>query len=128
LSKRVWERGRATLSLLSLLVLIFSVIPASASTSLRIDDPLAEVNYDCIYPNGSIYESDINSSEICILPSDGHFTLLLHSEPLRVMQDPKSFMDNMTNYAYAIIFGAFLVFLSGGVAGTFLSTFFRRRG
>lgn len=110
---------------LFLLFLICCISSASA-VSVRVDDPLTEVHYDVIGPDGAVYKANLNSSEICSL-SDGHYTILLHPDPLRVASDPGSFFANMTQYGYAIIFGVFLVFLAGGIAGSFLSVFLRRR-
>jgi len=108
------------------LLTVFLVLPASAY-SIRIDDPMTEVHYDVLGPDGSVVLSDQNSSDIASLSTDGHYTILLHTDPLRVASDPSSFLENMTQYGYAIIFGALLVFLAGGVAGSFLSVFIRRR-
>lgn len=108
------------------LLLIFSVLPASAAASFRIDDPLADVYYDVVAPDGTIYESNLNSSEICAL-EDGHYTVILHTEPLRVASDPGAFYNNLVNYGYAAIFIAVLVFIAGGLSGVFLGQFIRRR-
>lgn len=122
------ERGAClAMPLFALFLLtVFLVLPASAY-SIRIDDPITEVHYDVLGPDGSVVLSDQNSSDIANLDADGHYTILLHTDPLRITSDPESFLENMMNYSYAIIFAAFLVFLAGGVAGTFLSVFVRRR-
>lgn len=120
------ERGGLK-SLLSLYLLVtLLVLPASAY-SIRIDDPMTEVHYDVLAPDGSVILSDQNSTSIANLGADGHYTILLHTDPVRIASDPSSFLDNMTQYGYAIIFGALLVFLAGGIAGSFLSVFLRRR-
>lgn len=118
-------KNGGVLSLL-LLILISFISPASATASLRIDDPIAEVYYDVISPNGTVYQSDLNSSEICSL-EDGHYTIILHSEPLRAASDPGSFYNNLINYGYAFLFVAVLVFIAGGLSGVFLGQFIRRR-
>lgn len=120
------ERGSFKL-LLSLFLLTVLILPASAY-SFRIDDPMTEVYYDVIGVDGSVIYSNLNSTSIANLTEDGHYTILLHTDPLRITSDPDSFLENMMNYSYAIIFAAFLVFIAGGVAGTFLSVFIRRRG
>lgn len=123
------ERGAClAMPLFALILLtVFLIMPASAM-SLRIDDPLTEVHYDVISPNGSVLLSDQNETSIANLGADGHYTVLLHTDPVRVVSDPMSFFDNMTQYGYAIIFGVFLVFIAGGIAGGFLSVFVRRHG
>ncbi|MPN15399.1 hypothetical protein SDC9_162731 [bioreactor metagenome] len=101
-------------------------MPASAVSSVRIDDPIAEVYYDVVGPDGTIYQSNLNSSEICSL-GDGHYTVILHSEPLRAASDPGSFYNNLVNYGYAFLFLCVLVFIAGGLSGVFLGQFIRRR-
>lgn len=108
------------------LLLVFVVLPASAASSFRIDDPLADVYYDVVAPNGTIYQSNLNSSEICAL-EDGHYTVILHTEPLRVVSDPGAFYSNLVNYGYAALFVAVLVFIAGGLSGVFIGQFIRRR-
>lgn len=113
---------------LSLLILILMglVMPASAASSVRLDDPIAEVYYDVIGPDGAVVQSNLNSSEICSL-GEGHYTIILHSEPLRAASDPGSFYNNLINYGYAFMFVAVLVFIAGGLSGVFLGQFIRRR-
>lgn len=112
--------------LLLILILISSVLPASAASSVRIDDPLAEVYYDVVAPDGSIYQSNLNSSEVCSL-GEGHYTFILHTEPMRIASDPGSLYNNLINYGYAFIFVAVLLFIAGGMSGVFLGQFIRRR-
>jgi hypothetical protein len=118
-------KNGGVLSLLILLLIGF-VSPASAVSSVRIDDPIAEVYYDVIGPDGTVYQSNLNSSDICSL-GEGHYTLILHSEPLRAASDPGSFYNNLINYGYAFLFVAVLVFIAGGLSGVFLGQFIRRR-
>jgi hypothetical protein len=113
-------------SLLLLITLLILVLPASAY-SFRIDDPMTEVYYDVINTSGTVVYQDYNSSNIATLETDEHYTILLHTDPLRIASDPSSFLDNMVQYSYAIIFCAFLIFVAGGIAGTLLSVFIRRR-
>lgn len=55
-----------------ILLTVFLVSPASAM-SFRIDDPLTEVHYDVLAPDGSVYLSDQNSTSIANLGADGHY-------------------------------------------------------
>lgn len=118
--------GKCLGGVLSLFLILWLILPCSA-ISIRVDDPLTEVYYDVIDQNGNIIAENYNSSQILNLTNESHYTIMLHSEPLRITSDPRSFYENMVNYGYVFIFVAVLVFLSGGMAGVFFGQFVRRR-
>lgn len=118
--------GKCLGGVLSLFLILLLISPSSA-ISIRLDDPLTEVYYDVIDQNGNVIAVNYNSTQILTLENDTHYTVMLHSEPLRITSDPRSLYENLVNYGYVFIFVAVLIFLSGSLVGGFFGHIVRRR-